>query len=118
MIVLDTSKWQSLTTCQAEITDIMHLTHIILINNHYNSNILKLILSVFTIIAITSFASFGSDSLLRGFEVYSQSVNETSMVNASAENQFIVNIRGISSFTEPNMIALISTGDDVAEQKK
>lgn len=77
---------------------------------------MKLILSVLTIIAAASFISLGVYSFPSGL-VYGQSVNETSMVNASTGSQFIVNIRGISSFTEPNMIALISTDDDVAAKK-
>ena len=91
--------------------------HIILINSHYNSDIMSLILSVLTFIAVTSFIIFGGDSFLRGFEVYSQSTNDTSMINGSAGSQFIVNIRGITSFTESNVVALISTDNDVAAKK-
>ena len=43
--------------------------------------------------------------------------NETSSNNATLGSQFTVNIRGISSFTEPNMVALISTEDDVQAKK-
>ena len=39
------------------------------------------------------------------------------MINASSGCPFIVNIRGISSFTEPNLIALISTDNDIAAKK-
>lgn len=35
----------------------------------------------------------------------------------TAGSQYIVNIRGISSLTEPSMVALISTDDDVAAKK-
>lgn len=78
---------------------------------------MKLILSVLTFIAATSFISFGGHSILGGFEVYGKSMNDTSMINGSSGSQFIVNIRGISSFTEPNMVALISTDNDVVAKK-
>jgi hypothetical protein len=50
--------------------------------------------------------------------VYSQPTNnDTSIANQSDGSQFIINIRGISSFTEENMAALISTGNDVQAKK-
>ena len=49
--------------------------------------------------------------------MYGKSMNDTSMINGSSGSQFIVNIRGISSFTEPNMVALISTDNDVVAKK-
>ena len=51
-------------------------------------------------------------------EIYSQpTVNETSTTNQSTGSQFIVNVRGISSFTEKNMAALVSTENDVQVKK-
>ena len=51
-------------------------------------------------------------------QVYSQSTNnDTSLSSTSAGSQFIVNIRGISSFTEPNMVAILSTDNDVQAEK-
>ncbi len=51
-------------------------------------------------------------------QVYSQSANnDTSLSSTSAGSQFIVNIRGISSFTEPNMVAILSTDNDVQTEK-
>ena len=43
--------------------------------------------------------------------------NDTAVTDPSSGSQFIVNIRGISSFTESNMVALISTGNDVQAKK-
>jgi hypothetical protein len=52
------------------------------------------------------------------FSVYGQAVNnQTSSNNGTLSSQFIVNIRGISSYTEPNMVALISTENDVQAKK-
>lgn len=52
------------------------------------------------------------------FVTYGQQVkNDTSTSNVSGGTKFIINIRGISSFTEPNMVALISTEDEVQAQK-
>jgi hypothetical protein len=52
------------------------------------------------------------------FQVYGQpNSNDTSVTNKSTGSQFIINIRGISSFTEENMVALISTEDDVQAKK-
>jgi hypothetical protein len=49
---------------------------------------------------------------------YGQSVNnDTSSNNATAGGGFNINIRGISSFTEPNMVALISTENEVQAKK-
>jgi len=51
-------------------------------------------------------------------EIYSQpTVNETSTTNQSTGSQFIVNVRGISSFTEKNMAALVSNENDVQVKK-
>lgn len=51
-------------------------------------------------------------------QVYSQPTNnDTSVTNKSGGNQFIINIRGISSITEKNMAALISTENDVQAKK-
>ena len=51
-------------------------------------------------------------------QVYSQPTNnDTSVTNQSGRNQFIINIRGISSLTEKNMAALISTENDVQARK-
>ena len=51
-------------------------------------------------------------------QVYSQPTNNyTSVTNQSGRNQFIINIRGISSLTEKNMAALISTENDVQAKK-
>lgn len=51
-------------------------------------------------------------------QVYSQPTNnDTSFTNQSGGNQFIINIRGISSLTEKNMAALISTENDVQAKK-
>lgn len=51
-------------------------------------------------------------------QVYSQPTNnDTSVTNKSGGNQFIINIRGISSLTEKNMAALISTENDVQAKK-
>lgn len=51
-------------------------------------------------------------------QVYGQPTNnDTSIANQSDGSQFIINIRGISSFTEENMAALISTGNDVQAKK-
>jgi hypothetical protein len=49
--------------------------------------------------------------------VYSQPTNNDTAVDSSSGSQFIVNIRGISSFTEENMAALISTEDDAQVKK-
>jgi hypothetical protein len=43
--------------------------------------------------------------------------NQTYSKNATAGSDYIINIRGITSMTEPNMVALISTGDDVQAKK-
>jgi hypothetical protein len=50
---------------------------------------------------------------------YGQSAsNETSSNNATAGGAaFTIDIRGISSFTEPNMVALISTENEVQAKK-
>lgn len=51
-------------------------------------------------------------------QVYGQPTNnDTSVTNKSGGNQFIINIRGISSLTEKNMAALISTENDVQAKK-
>ena len=51
-------------------------------------------------------------------QVFSQPTNnDTSITNQSGGRQFIINIRGISSFTEENMAALISTEDDAQVKK-
>jgi hypothetical protein len=63
-----------------------------------------------TIIAIAGVMSLS--------QVYGQpNSNDTSVTNQSTGSQFIINIRGISSFTEENMVALISTEDDVQAKK-
>jgi len=50
-------------------------------------------------------------------QVYSQSANnDTSLSSTSAGSQFIVNIRGISSFTEPNMVAILSTESEPGQE--
>jgi hypothetical protein len=47
-------------------------------------------------------------------QVYGQTTNnDTSNIHQSDGSQFIINIRGISAFTESNMVALINTGNDV-----
>jgi hypothetical protein len=43
--------------------------------------------------------------------------NNTSGSSMDKSTEFIINIRGISSLTEPNMVALISTEDDVQAKK-
>lgn len=43
--------------------------------------------------------------------------NNTSSSSMDKNTEFIINIRGISSLTEPNMVALISTEDDVQAKK-
>ena len=43
--------------------------------------------------------------------------NDTSITNQSGGSQFIINIRGISSFTEENMAALMSPENDVQAKK-
>jgi len=63
--------------------------------------------------------SIGNSPLaMKYLHVYSQPAsNDTSVTDTSIGSQFIVNIRGISSFTESNMVALISTGNDVQAKK-
>jgi len=48
---------------------------------------------------------------------YGQSVSNGTSSNVTAGGGFTINIRGISSFTEPNMVALISTEDEVQAKK-
>lgn len=50
-------------------------------------------------------------------QVYSQSANNDTSLSSTSGSQFIVNIRGISSFTEPNMVAILSTDNDVQAEK-
>ena len=67
-----------------------------------------------SVIACNGSELFGPPSLEASLKTSSQPVsNDTSPNNASKGNQFIVNIRGISSITEKNMVALISTDNDV-----
>lgn len=79
-------------------------------------NFTAILLPFFSIIALVS---IGSNSLNeKYFEVYGQPTNnDTAVTNSPSGSQFIVNIRGISSFTEENMAALISTEDDIQAQK-
>ena len=70
------------------------------------------------LLSIIALVSIGSNSDEKYFEVYGQPTNNgTAVINSPSGSQFIVNIRGISSFTEENMAALISTEDDVQAQK-
>ena len=71
---------------------------------------------------VVLFLLVGSVSTILGINsiltmAYGQSVNNQTSSNATLGSQFTVNIRGISSFTEPNMVALISTEDDVQVKK-
>jgi hypothetical protein len=73
---------------------------------------------------VVLFLLVGSVSTIVGINsilttTYSQSVsNETSNNNATAGGAgFTIDIRGISSFTEPNMVALISTENEVQVKK-
>lgn len=79
-------------------------------------NFTAILLPFFSIIALVS---IGSNSLNeKYFEVNGQPTNnDTAVTNSPSGSQFIVNIRGISSFTEENMAALISTEDDIQAQK-
>lgn len=79
-------------------------------------NFTAILLPFFSIIALVS---IGSNSLNeKYFEVYGQPTNnDTAVTNSPSGSQFIVNILGISSFTEENMAALISTEDDIQAQK-
>ena len=75
--------------------------------------IMNFISSLVTILIIIALA-FN----LKLSEIYSQpTINETSTDNQSTGSQFIVNVRGISSFTEKNMAALVSTENDVQVKK-
>jgi hypothetical protein len=72
-----------------------------------NSNAVLPFLSILVLVYIANLS-----------QVYSQPTNnDTSIANQSDGSQFIINIRGISSFTEENMAALISTGNDVQAKK-
>ena len=73
------------------------------------------LLPFLSIIALVSIANNPLDE--KYFEVYSQPTNNDTAVNSSSGSQFIVNIRGISSFTEENMAALIRTEDDAQVKK-
>lgn len=65
-------------------------------------------------------AILDNPSVMKYFHAYSQaSHNSISNTNTTigSGSQFVVNIRGISSFTESNMVALISTENNVQAKK-
>lgn len=69
---------------------------------------------------VTAFAltMVGNSLLLGSSHTYAQTLsNNTSIQGTNGANQFIVNIRGITMFTEKNMIALISTDNDVQAKR-
>jgi hypothetical protein len=77
-----------------------------------------LLLPSLSLIALTIIVN--NPVAMKYFDVYSQPANnDTSLTDTSIGNgsEFILNIRGISSFTESNMAALISTEDDVQAKK-
>lgn len=79
-------------------------------------NFKAVLLPFLSIIALVSIVNNPLD--VKYFGVYSQPTNnDTAVTDPSSGSQFIVNIRGISSFTESNMVALISTGNDVQAKK-
>ena len=74
------------------------------------------VLLLFVAIAVTGIAN--QLPTVKLVDVYSQSGNKSNSVNnLTAASQVIINIRGITSFTEKNMVALVSTTDDVQAKK-
>jgi hypothetical protein len=75
-------------------------------------NISSLSTSIFLII---TFFSISVNSVMAQ-EAESSNNNSTSTINNNSNN-FIINIREISSYTEKNMIALLSSNDEVQVKK-
>jgi hypothetical protein len=79
-------------------------------------NLRALALSILIPIIMISISN--NPLVTKHIQVYGQSAsNDSSSSNTSLGSQFIVNIRGISSFTEPNMVVILSTGNDVQAEK-
>ncbi len=74
--------------------------------------------ALFMLIPLIMLSILNTPLIVKHIRVYSQSAsNDTSLNNTSVGSQFIVHIRGISSFTEQNMVALLSTDNDVQAEK-
>jgi len=75
----------------------------------------KVLLLSGSIFLIVTFCSISINSVMAQLED-SKNTNSTSTINNNSNN-FIINIREISSFTEKNMIALLSSNDEVQVEK-
>ncbi len=74
---------------------------------------LSLLTIILTFALVAGVVQFESVDVAHG----QSASNVTSSSNATAGGEFTINIRGISSFTEPNIVALISTENEVQAKK-